>query len=97
MNEIDFVVKLKNTTKDFETLRKYYPLCIHREPQKLVDIFLFATSSKLTDYNAVSNCDLSLEQNGMCDAINFTHVTLLMFLHHLKQFESPKMQNNQQM
>ena len=73
-------------------MRKYYPLCIHREPQKLVDIFLSATSSKLTDYNAVCNSDL--EQNVMCDAINFTHVTQLMFLHHLMKFESAKMQVN---
>ena len=93
MNEINFVVKLKkNTTKDFDNLRKYYPLCIHREPQKLVDIFLSATSSKLTDYNAVCNSDL--EQNVMCDAINFTHVTQLMFLHHLIKFESAKMHAN---
>jgi len=87
----------KKHYKRFRKLRKHSLLCIRRKPQKLVNIFLSATSSKLTDYNAVCNCDLSLEQNGMCDAINFTHVTLLMFLYHLKQFESPKMQNNQQM
>jgi len=53
---------------------------------------LSATSSKLTDYNAVCNSDL--EQNVMCDAINFTHVTQLMFLHHLMKFESAKMHVN---
>jgi len=59
MNKIDFVVKLKkNTTEVFEYMRKYYPLRTHREPRKLVDIFLSATSSKLTDYNAVCNSDL---------------------------------------
>ena len=69
MNEIDFVVKLRKTLqKDFENLRKYFLLCIDREPQKLVNKFLSATSSKLADYNAVCNSDL--EQNGMCDAIN---------------------------
>ena len=47
----------KNTTKDSENLRKYYLLCIHHEPQKLANIFLSATSSKLTDYNAVCNSE----------------------------------------
>jgi len=30
----------------------------------------------------------------MCDAINFTHVTQLMFLHYLMKFENAKMHVN---
>jgi len=37
---------------------------------------------------------LDVEKNRTRDAMNFTHLTSIMLLHHLVKFETPKMHVN---